>query len=273
MKYKYAALVVLYNPTDAQIRLLENCIPHYDVVYVYDNSESIPGYIDECVQKGIIYEGNTTNEGLSIAYNRIIERALTDNIDWLSIYDQDSYVTESMITKLKEYSKVADFDKVASIVPVIQYGEEVPRPTETKSVLWAINSGQMINLKVIYKNNIKYDENLFLDRVDRDFCKQIELKRLKIMQVGGAVLKQQLGTPYRGYNIHSPVRNYYIYKNRLYYNTKHYGKLKGSTLSFLQTIRHIVGIILAGYEVGENLKMVRLAHLDYKRHRFGKMLN
>lgn len=270
MNYKYAALFVLYNPSEEEIKRIISFSSLYDIIYVYDNTEKEIEYIEYLKLNGVYYYGFGSNDGLSKAYNYIIDQAIKDNIDWLSIYDQDSQVTDDMIHCLKEYAENCKRKKIASLVPAIQYEDNSPNIAITKEVLWAINSGQMLNLKSIEAKKIRYDENIFLDRVDKDFCKQIELSGLKIVQVKNALLKQRLGERYNGYTVHSPIRNYYMYKNRLYYNYKYYGRVRAFILNCMQSGKHIVNVIRSRKDVNNNLIMMRLARKDYKANRMGR---
>ena len=272
MNYKYAALFVLFNPSEEEIKQVINFSKLYDAVYVYDNSEKVADYKKELIENEILYYGFESNDGLSKAYNFIIKKALEKNYDWLSIYDQDSIITEQMVSQLKTYVENASINTIASVVPAIQYSEKSIVSDNSIEVAWAINSGQMINLKLLIENNIWFDENIFLDRVDRDFCKQVELANLKIIQVGGAILWQHLGEKYKGFNVHSPLRNYYMMKNRLYYNHKYCGQNKAFLLNCLQSTKHIVNILRSHYKIIENMQMIRRAYCDYKMNKMGKIL-
>lgn len=269
MRYKYGALFVLYNPSHKELETIAAVSGLFDSIYIYDNSEKEDhgwAFID----RNIRYISYKSNDGLSKAYNRVLSIANEDNIDWLSIFDQDSEVTMRMVNALMLYAEECDASKIATICPYIQYGQSNILCNETMEVRWAINSGQMLNVKNITRRNIEFDENLFLDRVDRDFCKQIEKKQLKIVRVKNAVMKQNLGEKYKGATVHSPLRNYYICKNRLYYNRKYYGFFRAVCLSALQTTRHFFYIIKVGKDVKDNIYMMCKGIKDYSLGRMSK---
>lgn len=267
-KVLFAALFILYNPLENEIKSIKKAINLFDRVYIYDNSpiKCINSFPEDKIE--YFWTGN--NDGLSIAYNYIIKRAKIDGVKWITLFDQDSEISSEMVLLIKDYVCSHETDTIAAVVPAIQYGETLPENTSEHFVTWAINSGETINIDCITKNNIIYDENLFLDRVDRDFSKQVELKGLKMVQVQNAVLKHQLGEKYKGHTIHSPLRNYYIFKNRLYYNDKYYGTLKSGFLSFMQSSRQIIEIFLSRKNVRDNLKMIREAEIDYRNGKMGK---
>lgn len=272
MSKKIGALFVLYNPSEEEILNIIRISFLYDITYVYDNTEYKIDYIDKLKNSGIQYYGYKRNDGLSIAYNFIIKKALTEQLEWLSIYDQDSIISEEMVICLKQFAENIIDKDVACLAPYIQYSNVKPDYKKTRKILWAINSGQMLNIQNISKKRLHFDENLFLDRVDRDFCKQIELAHMKIVQVGGALLKQQLGEKYNGSNIHSPLRNYYIQKNRLYYNNKYYGMICGNVISWLQTFRHVINVLKSRKDIKITIQMIGQGCKDYYAGNLGKKI-
>lgn len=269
-RHKYAALFVVYNPTEKELLNIIRTSSFYDISYIYDNTEYKIDYIKMLENTGIRYFGYGRNDGLSIAYNFIVKKALSEQVNWLSIYDQDSIISQEMVICLKQFAENTADQSIACLVPYVQYGNEIPTHAETRKISWAINSGQMLNIQNISKKGLCFDENLFLDRVDKDFCKQIELAKMTIIQVGGALLKQKLGEEYNGYIVHSALRNYYIQKNRLYYNHKYYGGVLGSIISLVQTIKHIINILKSKKDIKENIYMMREGCRDYSLGNFGK---
>lgn len=270
MNQKIGALFVLYNPSEKELLNIIRMSLLYDITYVYDNTEYKVNYIDKLRNSGIQYFGYRRNDGLSIAYNFILKRAILEEIEWLSLYDQDSIISEEMVNRLKKFAENVTEKNIACLVPYIQYSSVKPNYHKTREITWSINSGQMLNIKNIIKKGLRFDENLFLDRVDRDFCKQIELAELKIIQVGDTLLKQKLGVEYKGYNIHSALRNYYIAKNRLYYNNKYYGKILGNIFSIFQTTKQIINILIVGKNTKENILMIKEGCKDYFLGNLGK---
>lgn len=269
MSNNYGALIVLYNPTDQELKNAIHLSHMFHKMYIYDNSVVNTRFFEN--EKNIHYFYNGINEGLSIAYNFILKISIQDGIDWLMILDQDSRVEEETINKMRVYSNRLCNDKLAIISPNIQYNDIAPTNQTTKYVKWAINSGQMINVSCVLNHQIMYDENLFLDRVDRDFCEQLRIHNLKILQVGDAVLIHSLGEQYNGVITHSPLRNYYMFKNRLYFNDKYFNVVKASMLNVLQSVKHIIIILRSKRQIKENLQMIKRAYKDYLKGRMGKL--
>src|SRR5690606_2778062 len=91
-----------------------------------------------------------------------------------------------------------------------------------------ITSGNLLNIKAWEKIG-GFDEKLFIDEVDHDFCVRAKLSGFKIMKVKGTFLHHNLGNVIyiqkngnlRKKTIHQPFRMYYIIRNGLYFIKKY----------------------------------------------------
>lgn len=81
---------------------------------------------------------------------------------------------------------------------------------------------------------------------------------LEIVRVNNSILYQQLGeevnSSSKSYFSHSPLRCYYMTRNRFYYNKK-YGI--SSFVSYLQTIKHVTLILRFESYDKNKLKMIK----------------
>ena len=169
------------------------------------------------------------------------------------------------------YIERTDMSNIAIVAPYIQYGTNEIRNEISKKVDWVINSGEILNLTLLHKKNICFDESYFLDRLDRDFCKQVRRQNLDIIQVENTVLIQVLGEIKAGRRSHSPNRNYYMFRNRFYYNHKFYSFSKRIVLNMLQTTKHITYICKNKDNVRDNMRMLKRAIIDYCNGNMGKL--
>ena len=97
------------------------------------------------------------------------------------------------------------------------------------------------------------------------------LKNYKIMLYMGAVLNQKLGDDNGSkHTSHNPVRHYYIFRNRFYYNKKFYSPFKRIFLNVAQTIKHLGHVLWFENDKVTKIKMLTIAYMDYKRGRMGK---
>lgn len=270
-KLRFAAGVTLYNPSDDIIYELKKLSKSFEKVYLFDNSDEFMVcnryQFDESFE--ILSEGE--NKGLPYAFNKIIE--ICSDYDFLCTLDQDSIFSHDDIVALKKHiDENENIDSIGVVAPIIDYGyNECDVLNITKSVEWVITSGSFVNLNIVRKEGVVYDENYFIDRMEVDMCKQLKSLGYEIIVYCGAVLHHSLGENlgFRHSN-HSVLRNYYMFRNRFYYNKKWFRGWKRYLLNFSQALRHIYLIVLYEKDKKQKIKMLRLAYNDYRDGIMGK---
>lgn len=269
---KFAAGITFYHPTTENINRISTYAENFDIVFIYDNSSENISYIDEIrLYKNIIYFYNQRNDGLPVAFNKILIECYNENIDFLCTLDQDSNLLANDIEEMKNAIEKNNSENIAiyAINPV-DYGEKTFTNVSNKMVEvdWAICSGSFLNLKIIKKLNIWYDENYFIDRFDADFCKQITLKNKKIILFNDIQMEHSCGDINHK---HSVLRNYYIFRNRYYYNSKYFNEFNSKIRTLLQDFKQIFYILYTKDNKNENIQALRVAREDFKTKRFGKI--
>lgn len=266
---KTAAVTVLYEPNERELEAVREKSALFDRVIIYDNSQTSHSSAFSGISNAE-YLFNARNDGLAKAYNTALDFCGRENIDRLFILDQDSgFDNDSIRSLLRVLPKMPD--DCAVVCPFISYNDsDVPPSKTAEQVNWTINSGSVLNVPLLHKKDIRYDESYFLDRLDRDFCMQITRSGLKIIRYNKAVMHQRLGSADGSRNLHSPLRNYYMARNRLYYNRKFFPLPKRLFLNTAQTARHIFGIIYDRNNACEKLKMTALGIGGYFRHKTGR---
>jgi rhamnosyltransferase len=101
-----------------------------------------------------------------------------------------------------------------------------------KEVVHAITSGSIINTTICKRLN-GFEEKLFIDDVDFEYCYRCVIAGYKIIQLSNIYLNHSLGTQREagyfsvlgksGRSIHSPFRIYYMVRNFFFVSTI-YGK-------------------------------------------------
>ncbi len=194
---KVAAGIVLYNPDlDRLYRCLSNLSKQVDVVILYNNTadtERILNAVSDNINLRIECVGNNTNKGMATALNGIMERAEQLGIEWVITLDQDSIVPENMTNA---FSKFFDRNDIAivctqNIDPRRKYMKPVLEP-ETEQVKMCDTSGSCTNVSV-WRELGGFDDWLFIDLVDNDYCKRAGLKGYKILKVNSVVMDHQYG--------------------------------------------------------------------------------
>ncbi len=176
---------------------------------------------------------NEENLGISRALNIGVSIAINEGIDWLITLDQDSCVSKDMMHRMSlTYEKCSDHEQVAAVIPTYHLLSEQGTKSEVvthdgegdeqfKYVKLAATSGTLLKTK-IFSVVGTYDNDLFVDYVDFEFCIRLHIFKYFIVQ-SEAILYHEVGFPvihnFLGLKLvvknHSKERKYYIAKNRL----------------------------------------------------------
>lgn len=278
---KYGCGVVLYFPTSTQISDVIRKKNVFDLLLVFDNTpynttKEAKEVERKFLNAEIVYIGNGKNRGLSIAYNIMCKIAIEREYDYLLILDQDSLFSEidikSMFTFIDEFKHS---ERIGMFVPTIQYQHDnniSEKKEGYEQVEWAISSGSFLNLNV-YKMTEGFDEFLFIDRVDYDYCKLLEKMNYSIIKVNYVFLKQELGeTKYvfgRKISEHSAIRIYYMSRNRWYISYKHNIFPKKIMLPLLGTIKQFFMIVIYQKNKFEKIRCLNKGFKDFLFYKKG----
>ncbi|MGK4239077.1 glycosyltransferase [Limosilactobacillus reuteri] len=274
-KNKFACGIVTYFPNNDVIDKINRYSNEFDEVYVFDNTPQESDVLKklELNQKVHLYS-NKENNGLSVAYNYFIKEAIF-NYDFLCTLDQDSDFSKENIRKIANYINNNNLNNIAVIGPKIIYNdnhEMITRNCNINDKRYLISSGSFLNLSILNNNNIRFDPQYFIDRVDVDFCQECIRKGLRVVEYTGSVLYQTLGTPTKHMNKgnHSYKRHYYMFRNRFYYNRKFSNSfLQRESLNIIQSLKQCLRIVTFEDQKVNKLKQLLLAIHDYRHNIMG----
>lgn len=174
----------------------------------------------------IIY--NEENCGVAKAYNQIMQYMKEKGCTWVLTMDQDSLCPLDMIQKYKLYLTEKN---IGIVCPSLLYKGDI-KQLHCKSgysvVTTCISSASLINCKA-WEDVGGFDEALFIDFVDFDFCYLLKEQGYKILQLNNTYIEHQLGElcvkKIFGRKIyvtnHSPLRKYYYIRNAIICKKKH----------------------------------------------------
>lgn len=246
-----SACIVLYNPSS---EVIENIATYADKVnhfIVVDNSDHKQLEIIETLKSiysNLIYIDNHTNLGIATALNIACDSAIAQSSDWILTMDQDSKFVNFQ-DYLNCLRSLDDTSNIALLAP--NTGRYSPEDIVTNNHdctfeerFIVITSGNFLNLNLF--NSIgRFDDNLFIDVVDYDYCAKVKLAGYKTLLFKNILLEHQLGVLHKRKNLltgkikykteHSPQRAYYIARNYLYLARK-YGKLLPQEFSLLKIL-------------------------------------
>ena len=217
--FKFCVGVIWFNPDKKAIARVKALSEIFDKVFIYDNSSSSNASVIPN-KRNVYYLFNGKNNAIAVAFNQIVKKA--DNCDFLFALDQDTEINVSQIKKLKDYINQYYQNDIGIYCPDIYFSKKDMSDSSIVDIDFTITSCSMINISVFKKIN-GYDEKIFLDGVDRDFCFRLRNSGYRIKKVGSVKVRQHLGNDKKsilGVYEHSPLRNYYIAYNRRYFINK-----------------------------------------------------
>lgn len=269
---KFGVGITLYNPDKKIFDYINQLKNIFFKIYIYDNTKNNTEYISN-IDNSFLYSYTGENRGLSKAFNWFIDKAFDNSIDYLLILDQDScFAIEKLEKLIDEIEEIGVDDNVAirackaqpQNIKHIESSSEIVNSEEK-----VISSGSFLCMKVIKKHGLRYDENLFVDYVDDDFCKSVRAKGLQIICHNRFILPQQLGYIYKGRICHSAVRHYYRVRDYGYMNQKYYSK---RVIALRITIFLIKNIKNACYEDNKlsKLRCSIKGYVDYFKRKTGE---
>lgn len=247
------ALVVIYNKKceeSISLRGLEEYKNKNIKIIVFDNSDKDLGNENYCNKKQIQYYTMKKNIGLSKAYNYVINKLEEEKREgFMLLLDDDTELNEQYINEI--ISRTEKDRKSEIIVPIVKSNDKIISPSNiihgcrVKSIkdineidinrITAINSGMVVNLEVYKK--IKYNEKMFLDYVDHEFCKEARKNNIKI-DVLETELKQSFSREDKTIELKNVLKRLKIYKKD--FKIYCYENVNGSFYYFLNILKLIL---------------------------------
>jgi rhamnosyltransferase len=280
---KTAAIVILFNPNEKTIENIRTYVNEIEKLFVIDNSSILSQYIrSNILQEKIVFIHNGKNEGIAKRLNQACELAIEEGFEYLLTMDQDSYFDKSSIRNYLNCIDAFPGKKNISMFGV-NYEEPIADAGCNYSITsFLITSGSVVNLNA-YKHIGPFDENLFIDFVDTEYCFRSILKGFEIIQFHGIFMHHSLGETFEKHSIknlrktkrsfHSPLRLYYMTRNYFYINSKYKQQFR-KELSILKTdlLNRIKNKLLYNANRYTTFKYLVKAVKDYRKNNMGKQI-
>lgn len=283
MDFKIAGCVILYNPDVNVIENIASYIHCLDILYVVNNQggDKIAEELSQIYKGKIIYIMYQDNKGIAYSLNEVL-RLAEDNYDFLLTMDQDSrFYLDSM---LRFKNEISSFDwrytlSIGSSIQDYNFNGPLDENLSWREVSNMITSGSIVSIKNAIGG---YDEKLFIDEVDFEFCYRGRDNGFVLYANDkGIYLLHSLGSPTfhkcfgRTTKVlnHNRIRKYYIFRNRLVVLFK-YAKIIGArrcwSYYIKANIEMVRDIILYEDDKINKLKYVLLGLSDFFFQRLGK---
>ncbi|MBA4138969.1 MAG: glycosyltransferase [Segetibacter sp.] len=277
-----AAVVILYYPEEKTLQFIQSYYPYVQKLYVMDNSELGSALINEIKQlPNAVYIHDGENKGISQRLNQACSMAIDEGYKLLLTMDQDSsFKEEDISTYISCLKDLPDKEEIAMAGVKFIGIKEKTTDCKYKETTFLITSGSVINLHLF--NQIGYfDEALFIDQVDFEYCFRSILKGFKIIQFENIFFNHSLGktsihkslknfknTPR---SLHSPIRIFYMTRNYFYIKRKYKKDFKAEvSLIKKDLLIRIKNNLLYGKERIKVIKYILRGIIDFKRNKMGK---
>lgn len=281
---RIAAVVILYHPEDEVITNIQSYASYVETLYVFDNTENTASALREKLSHlpNTRFFHNGHNDGIAKVLNIAAKMAIADGFDWLLTMDQDSSFNQEAIRYYFNcFHNFGNKANTAFIGPA--FGREnLPSTPDCASeeVEDTITSGALLNLSLFTAIG-EFDENLFIDFVDTEYCVRAAMAGYKTVQLTNIYLQHTLGIYVKRASlktlflikkeklVHSPIRCYYSYRNMLYIEDKY----KTSNPEFSVRLRpYVKGYIKKNIFYGRDaMKVINLTRQAIRDFRNGKM--
>lgn len=225
--------IVTYNPDIESFKKNLSAISaQTECVVIVDNASANVVEIERiAAEAGIQVIRNTRNEGIAKALNQLMAYGQRRGFGWMLSLDQDSLCPFNYCENmLKIVGIVPNPGIVAPTIVDRTIGILGHNPTsEFQEVRTCITSGAFVKIDV-WEEVGKYDESMFIDFVDFEFCYRVRKHGYKVVQTNKVMISHKLGEcEMRRFllwkvrvNNHSAFRKYYIARNNIYYPLKHH---------------------------------------------------
>jgi rhamnosyltransferase len=278
---KIAGVVILFHPNFSKlITNISSYINQIEKLWIVCNSlvkEEEKTKITN-LHPNIFFLINQENLGIAKALNQAANLAFNLGYNWLLTMDQDSRFISD---KYFQFFREIDSDQVAIFAPNPGklYGQDDIEDQTIKNVQYVITSGNLLNLN-IWKKLGGFDEKLFIDEVDHDYCLRAALDKFQIIQFKNVPFIHELGKEkeitflFKKIKLtsHSPARTYYILRNNLYMFQKYRNDFPDFVKERKQTLlKTLLKTILFDENKQAHLKSVYKAIKDYRNDCYGKI--
>ena len=284
-----AGVIILYNPEYTEIiRNIKSYLYGLDLFYIIDNSsqkcpDGLLSDIDSNIPVEYIFNGS--NKGISYSLNLAAKLALEKGYGWLLTMDQDSYFeNEQFNTYVQIFERDIKSNDAIGVAGVsyVQGNSNLKSFPNLVKVNKVITSGSIINL-AIWKQIGGFDEKLFIDEVDHEYCYRVQAQRREVFILHGIHLCHIFGTPAnkgyfsvvakKGRTIYNKQRIYFIVRNYLYVRKKYKARLPDE---FKTRDKEVAGILknslfFSGTFFGV-MKAIFNGYRDYKKNNFSAVL-
>jgi rhamnosyltransferase len=306
-RVRVTSITIAFNPDPA--RLAEQILAlqgQVDEILVVDNRSEPPA--EELVRRhcaGLDAKTSTRlrflrldeNRGVAAGFNIGVREVTSGGAQFVLLLDDDSVPAPDMVAKLlaayRRCEAIPGAHAIAAVGPRVN-DRRNPREYPFIRLGWfynprlrcddpdgvvacdlLISSGSLIPMEALQRVG-EFDEALFIDSVDLEWCSRARARQFALYGACGARLDHRLGDSRRVFMnavklvVHPPRRVYYMTRNRLLLYRRPYMPLKWKVKDFLRALAKFVGLVLLVAPRREYAKMTLWAIRDAAAQRGGR---
>ncbi len=280
------AVIVTYFPSEdlgVVVSAIRDQVGH---IIIVDNGSTGPSseLLNSLESEFVTIVRSKENLGIATALNLGVQRARQWGASWILTLDQDTICAPDMIERMAQaYMNDSDFSSIAVLAPVhfdrdsgyvSKELREIPVPVIERGIV--MTSGNLIPIQ-IYDRIGQYDDDLFIEYVDTEFCLRVWKEGFRVLLVRDARIGHRLGEmrrhklwPFRKFFSHNylPVRRYYRARNRVILYRRYFSRWIFHDQNF--AIRDFAKILLVETERWEKFKATLMGTLDALLGRLGR---
>lgn len=257
-----SAIVTVYFPSEIEVNNIELISMQVNRIFVIDNSCE-NNEINFRHILNLIYVNTKKNLGTAAAFNHVLSKYYFDEDEYIIFFDQDSRIKGDHVKRLiKEYQCLENKCNIGCLGPQINNasrGEiEIPKNyeyiSETGKIVKGIIASSMISKYSIIKRCGFWNDSLFLDFADWDFCWRLNSHGYCCVLTSAVVLEHKVG---EGDKVigklkvrnSSPIRSYYQTRDGL-------KLIKESYIPVIYRMRYLLDVFIK--------PVLGVCFLDYK---------
>lgn len=278
--------IITYNPKiDILAKLFHHLLNELEALLVIDNFSKNRKEIGDLISNvpSVHMIQNLENKGIAAAVNQLADYARQRGCQFILPFDQDSLPERGMSEKLVRAFEQSEnqSNKIAAVGPSRidpRTGRQEPfirfRLPLNKRFLnkntqgtietdFLITSGCLISIKALQHIGLM-EEGLFIDNVDLEWSFRARQKGYRLLGVMDACMVHRIGdvvkrVPFTALSVryHSPVRTYYMTKNRLILYRRSYVPFAWKFHDFFRFIFKIAAIVTTGTQQRAHFKFFR----------------
>ncbi|KWB60405.1 glycosyltransferase family 2 protein [Burkholderia ubonensis] len=290
------ALVILYHPTDAQLASLDALRRASDALLVVDNSPQPDARAREaCARDGIALLHHGNRGGIAGAFNVGLAALFRERVDAVALFDQDSTAPDAYFPAMRDVcaglapraflAGPRIFDENArSFLPELSTNGitlrrlNIEPGAAMQRCAFLISSGCVVS-RDAYDTLGPFDETLFIDHVDTEYCFRALARNVPLYVVPSLVLTHRIGAkrrhalgPFAMTSMNHPwQRRYYSARNAVQLGIQYGLRFPVAIVPNLLTLWQIVQIALVERDKRAKLGGIALGIVDGLFGRFGPL--